>query len=435
MLKKILCILLGMLILTGCAVTAPTEPTEGSTPGATVSENYLENVKAAANVIRYDAEPLIEYDPNREVYISMSNQDYVYYPDCTLNGNVAIIITREHYDVSDIQVNIPMQTEYQVRISDLTESCTVASYNSKEPGFGLQLYQYIAMQEVGWQEICEMQAYANAAMLLMRQNTGNPQEYQAYEAIYKEYSDSYQNILAKYEEEFKSLPQEKIPQFSAYHVSIDYFGAPPQTETVTEVEFIIGGKSYIQKVGKWTMHDTLPKELYDPDNQNIGLKQEDISRGAITSSPYLGEYLYLNETITFKAQEDLTITGIRQMGTQVNLLGAEVSVSGQARRFWEMDQPIEVEKGDRVAMDLYVKDDRFSEYEVCLCTYFIMDYQIRNKSCSMVMSCGMLRIHMDVWDTYLMAFEGIDIGEYYTCYFDPMQHIWLKNMPQSWKEK
>jgi len=435
MLKKILCILLGMLILTGCAVTAPTEPTEGSTPGATSSETYLENVKAAANVIRYDAEPLIEYDPNREVYISMSNQDYVYYPGYTLNSNVAIIITREHYDIDEIQVNIPMQTEYRVRITDWTEACTVASYNSKQPGRGLQLYQYIAMQEVGWQEISEMQAYANAALGLMIQSKGNMEEYRAYETIHKEYTESYQNILAKYEEEYKNLPQKEIPQFSAYYVSIGFYGAPPQTETVTEVEFIIGGKSYIQNVGLWTLYDTLPKELYDPDNQNIGLKQEDISRGAITSSPYLGEYLCLDETITFKAQEDLTITGIRQMGAQVNLLGAEVSVSGQARRFWEMDLPIEVENGDRVAMDIYLKDDRFAQYEVDLCTYFIMDYQIRNKSYSMVMPCGMLRIHADVWDTYLMAFEGIDIGEYYTCYFDPMQHIWLKNMPQSWKEK
>jgi len=157
--------------------------------------------------------------------------------------------------------------------------------------------------------------------------------------------------------------------------------------------------------------------------------------GMISSSPYMSAYLCLDDTFTFNAEENLTITGIRQVGTQVDLLGAEVSVSGQASRFWEMDLPIEVEKGDRVEMDLYIKDDRFSEYEVCLCTYFIMDYQIRDKSYTMVMPCGMLRMHMEVWDTYLMAFEGIDIGEYYTCYLDPISHPWINSMPQSWKEK
>ena len=250
----------------------------------------------------------------------------------------------------------------------------------------------------------------------------------AYQTLRKEYQDTAEAIFKKHEAEYYTLSHEAIPKFGVYYIQVRFPEIGDYEETVETGEFVIGGKSYSVDIGQWRFHKILPQELMDGLNR-VGLKQIDVAKAAITTSPYCGGYTYLPDTFTFDAKEDLTITGVHQVGNQLDILGAQVKISGQAAFFWNMDTPIEVEKGDNVKMDLYLRDDRFGEYNVRITSCPIMDYEIRGKAYGMVMPCMLFRWDT-YWDSYLMAFKGIDVGAYYTCYAD--DYSWLEELPEAW---
>ena len=426
--KRIISLILAtVLLLGGCAGDPQQDPTV-TTAGTTSLEEYRQKVIAAAEVATYDAEPLIEYDPNREVYISLANRNCDYYPNYWFNRENVIIITKEHYDIDEIQVNIPMQTEYTVEIQDRTDWCTVPAYDSEQDRFALHLYQYMCLQGVDWQEIGQLNANVDAALQLEFQSGTDQKARQAYQTLRKEYQAAAEAIFQKYESEYYALSREDIPQFGVYYMRIFFPERGDYEETVETVEFVIGGKSYSVDIGQWRFHKTCPQMLLDGFNR-VGLKQIDIAIGQVPTSPYCGDYAYLPTTFTFEAKEDLTVTGIHYEGTALNILGAQVTVSGQAAFFWNMDTPIEVEKGDNVQMDLYLRDDYFSEYNVCITGYPVMDYEIRGKAYGMVTPCLLFRWDT-YWDSYLMAFKGIDVGAYYTYLTD--YTYWLEEMPEAW---
>lgn len=430
--KRLLCMILAVaLLLCGCGggPTSDSQATDaGSTSGAGEPIDYLQNVKElAGEILAYEEEPLVEYDPDRQVYISLENQDCDFYPGISSGGRV-IILTREHYDVSRIQLNIPSQTQYEISIEDITPYCTVAAYNSERKSHGLQNYQYIALQGVDWHEIAQKEAEARAAMTLAQQNVSDKEAYQAY----KEICDAYNELMAGYQSQYENLPQEQIPQFSAYSLTYRFTGLGSHEETVESVEFVIGGETYTRNIGQWRLHKTMPQELADGNNP-VGLKQRHMASFVIPGTPYSDGYIQLGRIFTFDAQEDLTLTGVHQLGVEVDILGARVRIGDAADYFWDMQRPLEVEAGTYVEIDLFVKDARLTQYETCLTTYLVMDYQIKNKEYGMVVPWTATYSHVQVWDTYLMAFEGIDIGKYYTCYYERfMVENWLQELPEEW---
>ncbi len=433
--KKMLCMALVLgLLLCGCGEkpTGDSQPTDAESTSASGGPvDYLQNVKDLAEVIpAYEKEPLVEYDPDRQVYISLENQDCDFYPNNSNSGGTVFILTREHYDVSQIQFNIPSQTQYEVSIRDLTPYCTVAYYNSEQSNHGLWDYQYIALQGMSWHEIVQMEAEARAAKTLAQQNTSDIEAHQAYRAI----SDAYYQMMENYETQYENLPQEQIPQFSAYALSYRFTDLGSHEETVETVEFRIGEETYTRDIGQWRLHETLPQELEDGKKQPVGLTIKNSGRflGGVPGTPYTNGYIQLGSFFTFDTQEDLTLTGVHQVGVEVGLLGARVRIDGAQDYFWDLQRPLELEAGAHVEIDLFVKDARLAQYEIFLTTNFVLDYQIKNKTYGMVKAWFANYFHSRVWDTYLMAFEGIDIGEYYTCYYERTNSEWIQELPEEW---
>ena len=171
--KRIIGLILALtlLLLGGCTEDPQQDPTV-TTAGIASLEEYREKVIAAAEVITYDAELLLEYDPNREVYISLANADCDYFSEYWFGKGNVVVITKEHYDPAEIQVNLPMETKYTVEVMDVTDWCGAPAYRSEQSQYGLQLYQYMCMQGVDWQELGKLQAYVASAQNLLRQNVG-----------------------------------------------------------------------------------------------------------------------------------------------------------------------------------------------------------------------------------------------------------------------
>jgi len=122
---------------------------------------------------------------------------------------------------------------------------------------------------------------------------------------------------------------------------------------------------------------------------------------------------------------------------QIEMLGGRVQITGDTNAdfYWDLQQPLDISEGDMVNITLFLKDERFAQYEVGISTCIVMDYEINNKAYGMNLPCLLARINNRGWDTYLMAFEGYDMGEYYTCYYVPwFERWWLNDLPEGWLE-
>ena len=84
-------------------------------------------------------------------------------------------------------------------------------------------------------------------------------------------------------------------------------------------------------------------------------------------------------------------------------------------------------------IDLDLKDARFEEFDPRIIAFYLLEYTIGQEShvCYVITS---FERSIPMWDIYLMAFEGIDVGAYYACWLDPENDSWLEALPKSWLE-
>ena len=453
--KRLFCLLLALILVLLCGCNGNetettgniqkatkdmlTESTVGEPTGSETADTEpigsrqipaIEDV--AYQVPSYEGDLLIPYDPERHVYIPFYNSDIDFYPDYYFAGISGYVITKEHYEIDEIQVKVPAYTEYEIIIHEVQMPASVINsgenWNSPEK---LQDYHYLSQQGINWQEYAQLAVTAEAASLIISEYYPEMLN----EGIYDEYyavCQSYNQVRDKYLAQYETVTHGNQP-FTVYSISFRFTGIGTFEETVETVEFTFGEESYTVDIGQWRFHKERPAELtVSPDR--VGVEQSKIMIGAITDSPYNGGYVLLQDALSFVATRDLTITGVRQYGVQVNMLGARVKIYGSESVdfYWDMQQPLDVKAGDSVKITLYIKDDRFAEYEGGVSTTFLMDYEVRGKAYTMNLPCLLSRINYYAWDAYLMGFEGYDIGEYYTCYYVPMFDGWIRELPEKW---
>ena len=445
--KKIFCFLFVLvLLLSGCSQESPSTAPSTNVNGIdnAIYESCFQKVKALSEERKglVSSEPLLEYDPDREVYISFANQECDFYPDYSWWKCTALVITKDAIDPNQIQVNIPIQTEYSVEVTDWRDTVLVPVHDSEQPSRALKLDQYMSLQGVDLKEIAQMQLEADLALQMM--NQCDESERLAYVKIASDNAKKIGEIYSTWEESFNKISSGDIPQFGVYLVVINFLyekepGRYENTigsfeETVHNLTFTIAGKSYEVDIGTWRFHKELPQELSDSRDGSgnlVGLTKKFIQRSALPGSPYTNGIINLEKTFHFIAEEDLTITGYRVVGSQIDVLGAQVQVGKKAPYFWNMERPIEVAAGEEVIIDIYVYDERFTKHDVYINTTLMLDYKIRDQEYHFGVPNGLIRLDTGVWDTYLMAFHGVDVSTYLS-YQELYQSDWLQELPESW---
>ena len=455
--KRVICLLLALLILlSGCEVAvSPTESTPEETSGhisantegtqaqntettgtqATEGERQIPKVEDIAYLApAYEGEQKIPYDPDWQIYIPFINQDMDYYPSYWFGGITGIVITREHYPVEEIQVKVPAKTPHDVFIDEIVPPTDLLPGENWDSPVKLLDYQYLCQQGIDWQEFAQLALNSEAASTILhlyRKEMKSEAQRDSYQVYYEK--------LCKVEKEYQALcDAQEDPQtpFYAYLISFRFTGIGDYEETVESIEFVFGDEHYTVDIGQWRFHKERPEELKLGSTAYTGLTQTTRVISELYDCMYNGGYAKLNDVFQFTATKDLTVTGIRQLGVEVNALGARVVISGEksADFYWDLQQPLEIQQGDTVAITLYLKDERFTQYDVGITTYFIMDYEVKDKPFSISTPCLLCRLNTKSWDVYLMLAENCDVGEYYTCYYVPLLESWIRDLPEEWQQ-
>lgn len=435
MLKRLLCVILALSLipLSGCMQNVPKDAVAPSDNAEQPSTERPANEEKQPpegistedwyRVPEYTDSPLIEPDPERQVYISLPEQDCDFYTDAPY-GVTVYVITKEHMNANDISVRVPMETSYNAKFTEFSKY-----RNLSDDGGDFMLYHYMSLKGVDWHEFGQM--YSDASEASARYMEERITDYDAWQEIYSYYCEPYNELYDGYEAEYEAISTDEIPVAYLYYSSISF--SDHHDETVETIEIDIGDETYTIDIGQWRFHSQPPEEL---SASTKGVRKINLGLMALVDNAYRDGYARLWNALEFNTTADITLTGIEAKDSDVELLGGRVQYTDSSDNsgmdfYWDGKQPLDIPSGTHVVITPYAYDERFKSYEHISTMLLLMDYEVEGVAQTMAVPCMLQRFN-DVWDTYLLAFERYDIGEYYICYGN-LADNWVREMPESWK--
>lgn len=411
--------------------------TEPSTPELTLPE------KAPLPVAeREKIGELIDYDPDRELYILTGYNDCVYYlPFSGVAVHSFYIFSKNPLDLDSIHVDVPIQHPYTVSVKEkvmegivLPDDDSSGYRNTRFPYELYQCYQgkdFQKMAELKWDleywRAMNISQYHWLEDELITQDQANAINAQYYTAL-----DAFESYRDAELEAYTSLKKEDIPQFYVYFVMI-HFGLANidhiPDETFTEIDVTIGGQVYKQQVGRITLKSGNLAVFDQRDWYNNG---ENVDDGIIGSGnyplPYNDGIHTINTYFHIKADCYKTLTNLvlDSPAHQLEAVWIEIMPEGGSWHTykWDLSEPFELYPGDDVIINVTYRDDCLADYlGYRTKLYGYLEYESDGKTWYKIAECS-VDCTMNLYVLYALIFDGIDMESYYWDYYYLFEEAW-----------
>lgn len=462
-LSRLTALLLSGLLLSGCA--APSSGHIDSEQNTNKPEDSSSSKMIAPTPPAEDAKgSLVSYDPNRQVYFSCQNIDSDIYLNSSFMPNLRFhILSLQHVDPEEIQISIPIQTEYAVLISECAEIRTteyLTSLNSETgyihdfPYYLYQCYRGTDWKKMGNLYIAAEQASNRQGELIMAGVSSSDSEYiQLQETI-----DEFHAYRDAYVEDFQALTPEDLPVFYDYEVQI-FFGfnnidlesyelssGIRVSEGFHTVDIQLGNTLYTQEIGEIRLHAENLENIHQSHEDNL----QDFSGIGIEGKSYpWGDGTECEMLTSFLAKKDLTITKLYFYESDIKLPGAHIIISSTPRVgtpelfeatetttkdtsidfYWDLETPIDIAAGTYVTIDLIFQDPRLSQMEYGGRLYPVMEYSVGTETHIRQTEINLDRVSLNSWLRYAIAFDGLDLESYFQDFYRPVYESWRENIP------
>lgn len=450
---KKLCLLLALvLLLSGCANTPNIQQTTGTVPTSTDNATHTqhptqntENLNAYIpettpdgklvlpdfDIPEYNGDLLIPLDPEREVYF-LFHQKQDFYTGGYISTSTGYVLTKHPYAPEEIQLLVDMQNDITVTVSDLTEYTWDKSGGSRRE---MQLYHYITMQDGDWKQIAEANRLAKWILDIHQKTSFLPSSIAAQlrELEMASNSLSWGN---SYIRSFNEYSLSETPGFYLYEVTAT-FSREYIDETVEKVSVMVGQHEYAVDV-IWQFHANR-KYSGEPGATHMSILNANKRFLSSLGSPYSNGYIQVQEAIAIRANKDITITGLQCEMIAGKAVGCRVVISspaGDVDFYWDMHQPLDISEGSKVTMDLILHSQDYQELWSYHTVQIKLDYEVSGREYSFENQLGIgfgYNGMLSFWDAYLIAFLGVDLGDYYVSYYAEVYEAdWLAFLPEDW---
>ena len=427
----LLCAAMLMGLLAGCQ----TEPAGTQPPGGDVPTG---NTQTTGTTAPQETEPvdirplppenpgnsLIDYDPDRQIYITGENV----YMDCYVDISGAYsffleIYSRQPLNTDEISVtfpeDLPGEVPFEVRVNPSTvERKTVVAWKE---GMGsssdyLPYHVYLAYRgetfEEGWEAF---DADLINGSYEVQDSRGNFVSAADVLAGFYELKDG-EEIEQRYRD-FASLTEEDLPEFYVYSVVVSWIYVTELQETVVldKLDLTIGDEVYEVKLGRVRI---LPPEAFPTETR---VASDDFCLNN-TIQPYNDGVFELPNVFNLEeAQEDITITGLRIAEEASRILDINVIMNsgGQYMEMqWDGKTPIYLFKGDSIRMNVFVKNEHAGKFLNYVVSHAIVEYTNSDNEqlCAVYSQVSSLNRPSD-HENYAIIFDGVDMEPYYRNYY------------------
>lgn len=434
---SIVWLLTGAFIV-GCGIPTSSSETENETTNKTeVSESTTEETTNVPNnatqgteiiPVAYEGDFFTWCDSEQKVYASCQNVDKDIYPDVMGGAYYFQIMSLEHVDPEDIEIILPIETDYFVAITEDTEMRETKWQNYLRYNEGAELgymtvasstgeaYPYVlyhCYKGTDWNTMLELYLAAEKAdnskleVILGGGSTSNPvyQNANSIQEAYDLYNDQYRDA-------FKALTSDDLPLFYYYKVTIT-FGISNfeyitddagdivdvnitdgivKMESLETIEIKMGEKTYRQNIGQIRIHDEDYLEFdelygrYLYDNEEIKYIEGGIPSVVSNGGNYpWGNGIACIEDFNFRTMVDMTLTSCSLFAgpCDVEILGAHVQAmdsNGTGIDFyWDLQSPVTLEAGKDVVIHIFFKDSDLGKMEYNTTFGFVLEYETDGK--------------------------------------------------------
>ena len=350
------------VILAVCLLVDPVRavtPDAGSQTGNTLPQTPENPVNS-----------LIHYDPDRQIYIASENIYMDYYVGITQIPNILIdIYSKEDIDPAKISVAFPVGLPFEV---------------------------YISQNEV---------LHQPGSMSIHETNT-KTLPYYVYSACRGADND-------RIKEDFLALKPENMPEFYCYTIQVALSNILELDAPVTleKMEIILEDKAYEAKFGRVRL---FPEEMFPTDAQSVISSSGAYGNGV---QLYNDGVVQLHVLEWESAPEDLTITGLRMLNEEAEILDATVWMKYTTTSYeskWDDEIPIHIKKGEHVRIVVMVKDELTEKLLNQVHLQTIVEFTkdaTGEKVCYVDTYLG--SAERNYHEHYAIIFEGLDLEPYY----------------------
>lgn len=368
--KRIITILLALVLLCGCTAV-PEQTTEP--PQTTESTHQAAVPTSPAN----PGCSLVDYDPERQIYIDFTNVDRDIYLMHSWSPFVRFrVYSLEPLDPAQMSVYLPIQTSYELipveQIGPSGERDTDGQYlDTNYPH-----YLYAQYCGVDW-------------------------------------NDS--EALAAIEWDFRQNTVWALPEFYVYLVEIKLDTAHGYEEAFQELELTIGEEVYPVRFGELRLHpdvQTVEEQTCDRYTEAMkflwGEPDEPWSSGLLEA-----------QVCSFTAKEDLTVNSLAFPGMERDILDVFVTIFNEESAFdyaWSMTDPIFLSKGDTIQIRLRFREEAARELNYVTSINSIVEITHPAGTGSMFFETLLERVNND-YVMHAVVFDGLDMEPYYRDYY------------------
>ena len=422
----VLCFALLLGMLAGCRTEpANTLPTVNTAPTGTT-----EPVDIRPLPPKNPGNSLIDYDPDRQIYIASENVYMDYYIGASGLGNFSFeIYSRQKLDPEEIKVTFPIDLPFEVKVREeiAVRKPDVSLYDLEDmsaPYLKFPYYLYLAYLGETFEKGIETSAVQLSDGFYELQDTEGKLvpvadvlaglcELKEGETIEPRYLD------------YVSLKEEDLPELYRYTISVTLVNIPVLQETVVldKLDITIGDQTQEIKLGCVRL---LPKKALHSDAQMIYPRTVTSNTCQLYND---GVFRLMDVFKKENVQEEITITGLRiaEEATQILDITVFLTSGGQYMEMqWDGTSPIYLFEGDSIFIDIYVKNEHAEKLLSHVASNTVVEYSnsIGEKFCCVsTQTCHETR---NIYEYYAIIFDGLDMEPYYRNYV----HYWHSDLDE-----
>ena len=391
-------IVLAVVISVILAVCLLVDPAQTDTKPAATTDSADTSTQQSEAVVDIRPLPpknpgssLIEYDPDRQIYITGENVYVDFYVGVTgLPSFNVFVYSKEYIDPESITVEFPVDLPFVVNIDQMSVQRKTEEMVSGGNTYGTMPY-YVYY------------AYRGADMAKLDTNTAIKEDYEA-------------------------LKEEDLPEFYLYTISVAFVNILELDTPVTleKMDITLGDKTYATKLGRIRV---LPKEAFPSEAQQVRRRGGNLGNSV---QLYNGGIVKLHDAFTMEnAPEDITITGLWMLEEESKILDISAVVTSGGNTIeikWDGKSPIYLYKGDSIDITLIVKNSLTEKLHNSVHMQVATEYtkdETGETVCDVSTHNGVTERRP--YEYYAIIFDGVDMESYYREYYYKNSFRWVED--------
>ncbi len=400
---------------TGCQmVDVPEEP-------VTTAPSVAETAPA-----KEPGNSLIEYDPDREIYVHCGNVQTTGFMDP--GGYSLPLVLYSKYPLTPEDVRIEIDCENRYEITNFSENVVLrqtqySRYGDQEM-WESSCYPYYLYQNVRGTDFALIGTLWDLYRNLPEYGT---EEYEAMEALVGDRTpwEVRAELLEEYWADYTALTEEDIPEFYAYILAVNFNGETE--ETVHEMTFHVKDTPYAVPVGNlhlmpegWPQSHPLSDDVYVTEGGGLSFSVNHYSDGTVA---FWGT--------SFTALDAMTLTELNFLTGDWELLDAMLRITSggmTVESSWGGDTDVMLYPGDEVAVYLVVRSPVLRGIHYHTDLYYELNMMVDGEMTSLTNEMTFSAVYGNHHEIYAMVFEGLDLEPYYREHYYRITEPWCDYM-------